>query len=167
MAVVSTSHPVGYGKTRPTVLGKMASIRRVLPEAQITPQASRDLAVLSFLGNRMTLAVPFHTLSESCATEPCLEISGRPLISFLRLTCFLREEPRRNQSPLCWAVPSAQPCLDSLSPSRSGALSFTLACPPWMPQGANFAFPAFKSPLESKTGCLQKRSLDFCNPGDR
>lgn len=61
------------------------------------------------LGNRMVLAVPSHMLSKSCACEPCLKISGRPLTPFLRLTRLLGAESRKDQKPLCWAVPQPQP----------------------------------------------------------
>lgn len=60
MAVVSASHSLGYGKARLTVLGKMASIRRLLPMGPGYSTSIRDLAVWNFSGSRMILAALYH-----------------------------------------------------------------------------------------------------------
>ena len=122
--------PTWIWETRLTVLGEMATASGESSlGAQIAPQASEDLAVWSSLGNRMVLAVPSHTLSKSCACEPCLKISGRPLTPFLRLTRLLGEEARKDRRPLCWAVPLAPAPVWTASSSRPGGLDFTLVCP--------------------------------------
>lgn len=164
MAVVSASHPLGCGKAHLTVLGKMASIRRVLPVSPDYSTSIRRPGSIEFPGNRMVLVAAFPRILQSCATEPCLKFSGSPLlIPFLGLIRLLGWEARRDHThPLCWDVPRPQPCLDSLLPSRLGFWlhpdlpSASLKCPK-----EPTASLALKQPLERKTACLQKRSLDF------
>lgn len=118
---------------------------------------------MSLLGNRTVVAVPSLTLSKSCAIEPYLEISGRPLPPFLRLIhLWERKQGERSEATVL-----GRP----LRPGPVWTASLSLGLGLWLHPGSPsesrgcprkpVAFPAFKSPLESGTGCLQKRRLDL------
>lgn len=110
----------------------------------------------------MIVAVPSHTLSKSCAIEPCLENSGRPLPPFLRLTHLWERKQGEIRGHNAGHPLRPRPVWTASLPLglglwvHPGSPSESCGCP-----RKPTAFPAFKSPLESETGCLQKRSLDL------